>query len=161
MAMESAAAAAWSPFITVAAVAALLLLLLRLGEWARREVALQLERRARRRTRRKHLAKRTAPRPETDHRMPPQRSLGSSRGVFRSFPAVTDETHRRLMSEVEVGTANSAGRYYADIVKRHEEHARRTGGICPSPPRCPGTPLMIDEEDGDPGHPESAAESQH
>ena len=27
------------------------------------------------------------------------------------------------------GTANSAGRYYADIVKRHEEHARRTGGM--------------------------------
>ena len=81
-------------------------------------------------------------------------------GLFRSVPRITDETHRRLMSEVEPGTANSAARYYAEIVRRNEEHARRTGGICPSPPRCPGTPLMIDEEDGDPGHPESAAESQ-
>ena len=63
---------------------------------------------------------------------------------IRSFPAVTHETHRRLMSEVEAGTANSAGRFYAEIVKRHEKHARRSGGICPSPPRCPGTPLMID-----------------
>ena len=94
----------------------------------------------------------------------PPRSADSNTSpprLFRSFPAVTDETHRRLMSEVEAGTANSAGRFYAEIVRRHEEHARRTGGICPSPPRCPGTLLMIDEEDGDPGHPESAAESQH
>ena len=64
--------------------------------------------------------------------------------MFRSLPAfntaVTDETHRRLMSEVEAGTASIAARYYADMVRRNEEHARRTGGICPSPPRCPGTP---------------------
>ena len=63
-------------------------------------------------------------------------------GLFRSVPRITDEeTHRRLMSEVEAGTANSAARYYAEMVRRHEEHARRTGGICPSPPRCPGSPL--------------------
>ena len=63
-------------------------------------------------------------------------------GLFTSVPRITDEeTHRRLMSEVEAGTANSAARYYAEMVRRHEEHARRTGGICPSPPRCPGSPL--------------------
>ena len=214
MAMESVAAAAWSPFIVVAALATPLLLLpllLRLGVWAVarrgclcssphatrddvlrdalegwRTVALQ---RVQRRVRRQqHHTKRTAPSQETDQQMPPQRSPGSSRGVrpqtgsdsvfrqtsrrpdardvfrrrtsmsshrgadwnkwlpspgpFRSFPAVTDETHRRLMSEVEAGTANGAGRFYAEVVRRHEEHA---WGICPSPPRCPGTPLMIDE----------------
>ena len=63
-------------------------------------------------------------------------------GLFRSVSRITGETHRRLMSEVEAGTANSAARYYAEMVRRHEEHARRTGGICPSPPRCPGTPLI-------------------
>ena len=63
-------------------------------------------------------------------------------GLFTSVPRITDEeTHRRLMSEVEAGTANSAARYYAEMVRRHEEHARRTRGICPSPPRCPGSPL--------------------
>ena len=63
-------------------------------------------------------------------------------GLFRSVPAITGETHRRLMSEVEAGTANSGARFYAEMVRRNEEHARRTGGICPSPPRCPGTPLI-------------------
>ena len=186
MAMESVAAAAWSPFIVVAALATPLLLLpllLRLGVWAVarrgclcssphatrddvlrdalegwRTVALQ---RVQRRVRRQqHHTKRTAPSQETDQQMPPQRdvfrrrtSMSSHRGAdwnkwlpspapFRSFPAVTDETHRRLMSEVEAGTANGAGRFYAEVVRRHEEHA---WGICPSPPRCPGTPLMIDE----------------
>ena len=70
--------------------------------------------------------------------------LGPS-GLFRSVPRITGETHRRLMSEVEAGTANSVGRFYAEIVKRHEECVRLSGGICPSPPRCPGTPLMIDD----------------
>ena len=46
------------------------------------------------------------------------------------------------MSEVEAGTANSGARFYAEMVRRNEEHARRTGGICPSPARCPGTPLI-------------------
>ena len=41
------------------------------------------------------------------------------------------------MSEVEAGTANSAARYYAEMVRRNKEHARRTGAICPSPPRSP------------------------
>ena len=64
-------------------------------------------------------------------------------GLFRSVPRITNETHERLMSEVEAGTANSAARYYAEIVERNREHARRTGGICPSPPRCPGSPLTV------------------
>ena len=215
MAMESVAAAAWSPFIVVAALATPLLLLpllLRLGVWAvarrgclcssphatRDDVlrdalegwrAVALQRVQRRVRRQQHHTKRTAPSQETDQQMPPQRSPGSSRGVrpqtssdnvprqtssrrpdtrdafrrrtwespltsadlnnglpspepIRSFPAVTHETHRRLMSEVEAGTANGAGRFYAEVVRRHEEHA---WGICPSPPRCPGTPVMIDE----------------
>ena len=67
--------------------------------------------------------------------------LGPS-GLFRSVPRITGETHRRLMSEVEAGTADSGARFYAEMVRRNEEHAWRTGGICPSPPRCPGTPLI-------------------
>ena len=149
MDMESAAASAWSPFCytftTVAAVAVpllLRLLLLRLGAWARL-------------LRRKPLNKRTAPRQERDvfrrraSESPPRSADLNKRqgphGLFPSIPAfntaITDETHRRLMSEVEAGTANSAARYYADMVRRNEEHARRTGGFCPSPLRCTRHPV--------------------
>ena len=67
-------------------------------------------------------------------------------GLFRSVPRITDEeTHRRLMSEVEAGTANSAARYYAEMVRRHEEHARRTGGVrghLPLASSLPGQPVV-------------------
>ena len=82
--------------------------------------------------------------PESLPRSADLNEVQGAHGMFRSLPAfntaVADETHRRLMSEVEAGTASIAARYYADMVRRNEVHARRTGGICPSPPRCPGTP---------------------
>ena len=50
------------------------------------------------------------------------------------------------MSEVEAGTANSAARYYADIVRRHEEHARRTGHL-PLSSSLPRHPVVLHVDD--------------